>query len=87
MVRVGPNSLQGQDYNGQDFTRPPRSFEFRPHFRTSSGSSSQTDRWIELLRYNFRLELGGGWRLGYLVQLPLEEKTVDSFNPPNYEPR
>jgi len=77
------DSLQDQDNNGQDFTRPQRSFEFRPQFRTSSGSSSQTDRWIELLRYNSRLELGGGWRLGYLVQLPLEEKTVDSFNPPN----
>jgi len=35
------------------------------------------------LRYNSRLELGGGWRLGYLVQVPLEEKTVDSFSPPN----
>jgi len=77
------DSLQDQDNNGQDFTRPQRSFEFRPQFRTSSGSSSQTDRWIELLRYNSRLELGGGWRLGYFVQLPLEEKTVDSFNPPN----
>jgi len=77
------DSLQDQDNNGQDFTRPQRSFEFRPQFRTSAGSSSQTERWIELLRYNSRLELGDGWRLGYLVQLPLEEKTVDSFNPPN----
>jgi hypothetical protein len=39
------------DYNGQDFTRPQRSLEFRPEYRTSAGPTSETDQWIEQLRY------------------------------------
>jgi hypothetical protein len=70
------------DYNGDDFTRPQRSVEFRPGYRTSSGSASQTDRWIEKLRYNSKLDLGGSWKLGYLVQVPIVEKTTTSFDPP-----
>lgn len=70
-----------QDYNGQDFTRPQRSLEFRPEFRTSSGPGSETKRWIEQLRYNSKLDLGYGWRLGYLAQMPVVEKITTSFNP------
>jgi len=71
------------DYNGDDFTRPQRSVELRPEYRTSSGSASQTDRWIEQLRYNSKLDLGGSWKLGYLVQVPIVEKTTTSFDPPS----
>lgn len=71
------------DYNGEDFTRPQRSVELRPGYRTSSGSASQTDRWIEQLRYNSELDLGGNWKLGYLVQVPIVEKTITSFDPPS----
>jgi hypothetical protein len=71
------------DYNGEDFTRPQRSIEFRPEYRTSSGSASETDRWIEKLRYNSKLDLGGNWKLGYLLQVPIVEKTTTSFDPPS----
>jgi hypothetical protein len=71
------------DYNGADFTRPQRSVEFRPEYRTSSGLTSDTDRWIEQLRYNAKLDLGGNWKLGYLLQVPIVEKTTTSFTPPS----
>ena len=71
------------DSNGEDFTRPQRSVEFRPQYRASSGSASQTERWIELVRYNSKLELGGGWKLGYLAQVPIVEKATTSFDPPS----
>lgn len=69
------------DYNGEDFTRPQRGLGFRPQYRTSSGPTSKTDRWIEQLRYNARLDLGRSWRLGYLLQLPVIEQTTTSFVP------
>jgi hypothetical protein len=71
------------DYNGEDFTRPQRSFELRPEYRTSSGSGSRTEQWTEQLRYNSKQELGGSWNLGYLVQVPIVEKTRTSFDPPS----
>jgi len=69
------------DYNGEDFTRPQRTLDFRPQYRTSSGPTSETDRWIEQLRYDARLDLGPSWRLGYLLQLPIIEQTTTSFVP------
>jgi hypothetical protein len=81
-IQAGPQQ-EDPDYNGEDFTRPQRSLEFRPEFRTSSRPTSETGRWIEQLRYNARLDLGPNWRLGYLLQVPVIEQTTTSFVPPS----
>ncbi|MGH6875907.1 MAG: transporter, partial [Rhizomicrobium sp.] len=49
-------------------------------YRTSSGTTSATDRERELLQFNSKLDLGAGWKLGTLVQLPFVEKTTTTFN-------
>jgi hypothetical protein len=82
-LQGGVQQPEDPDYNGADFTRPQRSVEFRPEYRTSSGLTSDTDRWIEQLRYNAKLDLGGNWKLGYLLQVPIVEKTTTSFTPPS----
>jgi hypothetical protein len=70
---------QDPEYNGQDFTRPQSSFETRFLYRTSSGTTSQTERGSWLLRGNSKVELSEGWRLGLLGQVPVVDKTtVDS---------
>jgi len=83
VLQPGAQQQEGPDYNGADFTRPQRSIEFRPEYRTSSGPTSETDRWIEQLRYNAKLDLGGNWKLGYLLEVPIVEKTTTSFAPPS----
>ena len=70
---------QNPDYNGEDFTRPQRSVETRFLYETSSGATSQTDRGTWLLRANWRSQLGAGWRLGLLGQVPVVDKLT--FNP------
>ena len=83
MAQTTPPPQEDANYNGLDFTRPLRSFEIRGQYRTSSRPNSQTDQWIETLRYNSRLDLSGGWKFGYLAQVPVVEKTTTTFNPPN----
>ncbi len=63
---------QDPDYNGEDFTRPLNSFETRFLYDNSSG----TDRGSLLLRINSKIELYDGWRLGFLGQLPVVDKTT-----------
>jgi Putative MetA-pathway of phenol degradation len=70
---------QDPEYNGEDFTRPQRSFETRFLFQTSSGTTSQTDRGSWLLRANWKSDLDAGWKLGLLGQVPVVDKTT--FNP------
>jgi len=69
---------QDPDYNGEDFTRPQRSFETRFLYETSSGTTSQTDRGSWLLRANWKSDLHAGWMLGLLGQVPFVDKTVFS---------
>ncbi len=69
---------QDPDYNGEDFTRPQRSFETRFLYETSSGTTSQTDRGTWLLRANWKSDLSAGWRLGLLGQVPIVDKTTFS---------
>jgi hypothetical protein len=82
-LQAGAQQREDPNYNGADFTRPQRSVEFRPEYRTSSGPTSETNRWIEQLRYSAKLALGGDWKLGYLLQVPVVEKTTTSFAPPS----
>jgi hypothetical protein len=35
------------------------------------------------LRYNAKLDLGGDWKLGFLLEVPIVEKTTSSFAPPS----
>jgi hypothetical protein len=69
------------EYNGQDITRPQRSFETRFQFRTSEGTTSRTDRDTMLLKYNSKIDLEAGWKLGLLAQVPLVDKTTRTFDP------
>jgi hypothetical protein len=66
------------NYNGEDFTRPLRSFETRFIYDTSSRAGTQTDRGSWLLRTNWKVELNSGWRLGLLGQVPVVDKTTSS---------
>ena len=66
------------EYNGEDFTRPQRSFETRFAYQTSSGTTSQTDRESWLLRANWKAQLDNGWRLGLLGQVPVADKTTST---------
>jgi hypothetical protein len=79
-----PSNPAGQDsnYNGGDFTRPETSVSTRLEYRTSSGTTSETKRERELLQFSSKLDLGVGWKLGTLVQLPFVEKTTTTFDPP-----
>jgi len=74
----GPEQ-QDPDYNGEDFTRPQRSFDTRFTY-ISSGTTSQTDRESWLLRGNWKTELDGGWRLALLAQAPIVNKTTFNSN-------
>ena len=66
------------DYNGEDFTRPVRSFEMRFRYQTSPGTIAPTQQGNWLLRLNWKAELGGGWRTGLLGQIPVVDKlTID----------
>lgn len=67
---------QNPGYNGEDFTRPQRSFETRFLYETSAGSTSQTDRGTWLLRLNWSSQLGDGWKIGMLGQLPVVDKVT-----------
>ena len=68
---------QDPDYNGEDFTRPQRSFDTRFTY-ISSGTISQTDRESLLLRANWKSDLIAGWRLGLLGQVPVVDRTTFS---------
>ena len=68
---------QDPEYNGEDFTRPQRSFDTRFTY-ISSGTTSQTDRESWLLRANWKSDLDAGWRLGLLGQVPVVDKTTFS---------
>ncbi len=68
---------QDPEYNGEDFTRPQRSFDTRFTY-ISSGTTSQTDRGNWLLRANWKSDLDAGWRLGLLGQVPVVDKTTFS---------
>ena len=70
---------QDPDYNGEDFTRPQRSFDTRFTY-ISSGTTSQTDRESWLLRGNWKTDLNNGWRLGLLAQVPVVNKTIFNSN-------
>ena len=65
---------QDPDYNGEDFTRPVRSFEMRFHYQTSPGTTAPTQQGSWLLRLNWKAELDGGWRVGLLGQIPVVDK-------------
>jgi len=68
-------------YNGQDFTRPQRSFETRLRYQTS-GTTSRTDKETLYLRATTKIELGSGWKLGLFGQMSVLDKTVTSSAPP-----
>ena len=70
-----PNPQQEDpNYNGEDFTRPQRSFEMRFLYQTSPGTTAPTQQGNWLLRLNWKAELDGGWRVGLLGQIPVVDK-------------
>ncbi len=66
---------QDPDYNGEDFTRPQRSFDTRFTY-ILSGTGSQMDRESWLLRGNWKTDITNGWRVGLLAQVPVVDKTT-----------
>ncbi len=75
---------QNPDYNGEDFTRPQKSFDTRFTY-ISSGTTSQTDRESWLLRGNWKTDITNGWRVGLLAQVPVVNKTMFEPNGPVQE--
>ncbi len=73
------------EYNGQDFTRPQRSFETRVFLRDSSGATSRTDRDGLLFKLTWKIDVGAGWRLGLLAQDDLVDKTTRSFDQSGFD--
>jgi hypothetical protein len=73
---------QNPNYNGEDFTRPQTGVTTRLQYRTSSGTTSQTERGREMLQFNSKLDLAPGWKLGMLVQIPYIENTTTTFGDP-----
>ena len=69
------NREYGVDYNGQDITRPVNNFETRFEYRTS-GISTQTDEQTLILRWDGAAKLAGGWKFGWLAELPLVAQTM-----------
>jgi len=75
------DARESAEYNGQDLTRPQRSFETRFEFQTSERATSRTDRDRMILRYNSKIDLAAGWKLGLLAQVPLVDKTTTTVDP------
>jgi hypothetical protein len=71
---------QGAQNNGNDLTRPQRTFEVRTQYRTSSGTTNRTDRESILLRANSRVDLDAGWKLAVLAQVPVVDRTTTTDN-------
>ena len=69
------NYEYGVDYNGLDITRPINNFETRFEYRTS-GTSTQTDEQTLTLRRDGAAKLTGGWKFGWLAELPLVAQTI-----------
>jgi len=56
------------------------------HPPDNSGRARPGDRLpprVEQLRYNAKLDLGSNWKLGYLLQVPIVERTTTAFAPPS----
>ena len=75
-------SALDSSYNNGDFTRPETSATLRLEFRKSSSPTSATEREIEILQYNSKLDLGENWKVGTQIQAPFVEKTTTTFDPP-----
>ncbi len=61
---------------GNDLTRPENALDLRYQYRKSSGTTTQTDRDIWILRGTSRLQLDPDWKLSLLAQTDLVDKTT-----------
>ncbi len=52
------------------------------NIESSSGTTNLTDRERLMLQLTSKFDLGAGWKLGTLVQVPFIDKTTQSFDPP-----
>src|ERR1700733_165845 len=77
------NDGYGPNYNGQDFTRPQNSFATRVEYRESSNTTSATDRERLMLQLSSKIDLGEGWKIGLLEQVPFVVKTTTTFETAN----
>jgi hypothetical protein len=73
-------ALPGSDYNGEDFTRPESKFETRFEGVTS-GTTTQTDKEVLLLRLDGAINLAADWKFGWLTQIPVVNKDTTAANP------
>jgi hypothetical protein len=71
--------------NGTDYTRPQNSLTLRFRDRESSGTDTRTDRDFGIVQLTGRIQLGQDWRLGWLAQTEVLNKTITSPDPSNVE--
>jgi Putative MetA-pathway of phenol degradation len=66
--------------NGTDLTRPQNAFEMRFSDETSSTDTTKTNRARMLLLATAKISLNADWRLSWLAQAPLLDKTTTTFD-------
>lgn len=81
-VQTQSGDEEAPNYNGQDFTRPENNISTRFQYR-SSGTTNQTDRERIMLQGNSKFDIGAGWKLGLLVQVPYIFKSTQASDPAN----
>ena len=79
------NADQDRKNNGTDLTRPENTLDLRFRYQESSGTTSQTDRDIWILRRTSRIKLDPDWKLSLLAQTEFQDKTTFTQGEPNAE--
>ena len=77
------NADQDPKNNGTDLTRPQNALDLRYQYRESSGTTSNTDRDIWLLRGTSRIQLDSEWKLSLLAETEFVDKTTFNQEEPN----
>src|SRR5215471_8390131 len=76
LAQASPSpSERGPDYNGDDLTRPESKFQLRLEDKTS-GTTTTTDTITLYMQPQGIFDLGSGWGLSWLAQVPVAWKST-----------
>jgi len=75
LAQTSSPSERGPDYNGDDLTRPESKFQLRLEDKTS-GTTSTTDTITLYMQPQGIFDLGSGWGLSWLAQVPVVWKST-----------